>query len=144
MRSAYNDAGSLQASFLRNPRLWKSPSSLRGLPPPLPSGPPHARRAHLQPEGLWGRAGEGGMAEHQPRSLPPPLTPPHKGGGNPHAVRIAALRQAVARLETAALRGEVRHLPLGVPEMQAHLPGPGLACGVLHEVSAAAHGDPPA
>ena len=28
--------------------------------------------------------------------------------------------------------------------MQAHLPGPGLACGVLHEVAAAAHGDRPA
>jgi protein ImuA len=91
------------------------------------------------------------MAEHQPGSLPSPLTPPHegegdshKGGGNPRAVCIAALRRAVARLETAAPGAEVRHLPLGVPEMQAHLPGPGLACGVLHEVAAAAHGDRPA
>ena len=96
------------------------------------------------PPPLWGRVREGGIAERLRWGFPPPLTPPHKGGGNPHAVRIAALRQAVARLETAALRGEVRHLPLGVPEMQAHLPGPGLACGVLHEVAAAAHGDRPA
>jgi protein ImuA len=50
----------------------------------------------------------------------------------------------VAKLETAAPGAEVRHLPLGVPEMQAHLPGPGLACGVLHEVAAADHGDRPA
>src|SRR5947207_2220312 len=98
MRSAYNDAGSLQESFLRNPRLWESPP-LWGLPPPL-----------------WGRVGEGGIAEQLMSGFPPPLTPPHKGEGNPRsgspkAVRIAALRQAVARLETAALRGEVRHLP---------------------------------
>jgi protein ImuA len=36
------------------------------------------------------------------------------------------------------------HLSLGVPQMHAHLPGPGLACGVLNEISAAAHGDRPA
>ena len=56
---------------------------------------------------------------------------------SPKAASIAALRQAVARLETAAPGAEARHLPLGVPEVQAHLPGPGLACGVLHEVAAA-------
>jgi protein ImuA len=65
----------------------------------------------------------------------------HKRGGNP---RIAALRQVLARLETAAPGAKTRHLPLGVPDMHAHLQGPGLACGVLHEVAAAAYGDRPA
>ena len=49
----------------------------------------------------------------------------------------------LARLERAR-SGPPAHLPLGVGEMQAHLPGPGLACGVLHEVAAAAYGDRPA
>ena len=66
-------------------------------------------------------------------------------GGNP---RIAALRQALAKLETAASGTKTQHLALGVPDMHAHLPGNspdrGLACGVLHEVAAAAHGDRPA
>jgi protein ImuA len=35
-------------------------------------------------------------------------------------------------------------LDLGVPEIHHHLSGPGLACGVLNEVAAAAHGDKPA
>ncbi len=63
------------------------------------------------------------------------------GEGNP---RITALRQAVAKLETAAPGAKPQHLSLGVPEVQAHLPGPGLACGVLHEVAAGSHGDRPA
>jgi protein ImuA len=33
---------------------------------------------------------------------------------------------------------------LGVPEIHRHLPGPGLACGVLHEVLAAVYADGPA
>ena len=89
-----------------------------------------------------------GVAGHSPSLTLPHVVSKtrlrHDGGGNPRAVRIAALRQAVARLETAAPGAEAQHLPLGVPEMQAHLPGPGLACGVLHEVAAAAHGDRPA
>lgn len=69
----------------------------------------------------------------------------HEGEGNPHkSARIAALRQAVAKLETAASGAKAQHLPLGVPDIHAHLPGPGLACGVLNEVAAAAHGDRPA
>ena len=40
--------------------------------------------------------------------------------------------------------GPPAHLSLDVPQMHAHLPGPGLACGVLHEIAAAAHGDRPA
>jgi protein ImuA len=58
------------------------------------------------------------------------------------------LRQALARLETAAAGAKAQHLDLGVPDMHAHLPGNspdrGLACGVLHEVAAGAHGDRPA
>jgi NADH dehydrogenase [ubiquinone] 1 alpha subcomplex assembly factor 7 len=47
------------------------------------------------PPPLWGRAGEGGIAEHQPPGRPSPLTPPHvvsktrlrhDGEGNPPAV----------------------------------------------------------
>src|SRR4029078_11791576 len=59
------------------------------------------------------------------------------------AARIAALRQGLAKLERAHA-GPPAHLSLGVGEMHAHLPGPGLACGVLHEIAAAAHGDRPA
>ena len=54
---------------------------------------------------------------------------------------------ALARLETAAPGTKAQHLALGVPDMHAHLPGNSpdrLACGVLHEVAAAAHGDRPA
>jgi uncharacterized protein (DUF934 family) len=49
------------------------------MPPPLegPTSPPSP------PPPSWGRAGEGGMAEPQTSTLPPPLTPPHKGEGNP-------------------------------------------------------------
>src|SRR5581483_4064403 len=61
---------------------------LRGLPPPV--------RAVLPPP-LWGRAGEGGMAEHFLSGLPPPLSPPHHvedmppawGEGNPGSERGA-------------------------------------------------------
>src|SRR5262245_20590234 len=57
---------------------------------------------------------------------------------------IAVLRRAVAKLETAGPGIGARHLPLGVPEIEANLPGPGLACGVLHEMAASEHGDRPA
>ena len=119
MRPAYNDAGS------------ESPS-------PLPSGPPRARRAHIQPEGLWGGVRGGGSHNGRGLRLPPSPTLPHKGGGSTRAVRINALRQVVAKLETVAPGAKVQHLSLGVPEIEAHLPGPGLACGVLHEMAAAA------
>jgi 5-oxoprolinase (ATP-hydrolysing) len=38
---------------------------------------------HGLPPPSWGRAGEGGIAEHLTSGVPPPLTPPHKGEGNP-------------------------------------------------------------
>jgi protein ImuA len=59
------------------------------------------------------------------------------------AARIAALRRGMAKLERAH-PGPPAHLSLGVPQMHAHLPGPGLACGVLHEIAATVHGDRPA
>ena len=75
--------------------------------------------------------------------------------GGSKGARIAALRQMVAGLERASLSSAEpsASLPLGLPELQAHLPGfwpgfgaggAGLACGVLHEIAAAAHGDRPA
>ena len=89
------------------------------------------------------------MARRLQSDSPPPLTPPHKGEGNSHkggetprAVRIAALRQA-----GPSPRLRRRSRPAFVArrrEMQAHLPGPGLACGALNEITAAAHGDKPA
>jgi protein ImuA len=57
--------------------------------------------------------------------------------------RIAKLRRIIAKLETTS-RTTPNTLSLGVPEIHRHLPGPGLACGVLHEVSAASYGDGPA
>jgi protein ImuA len=72
--------------------------------------------------------------------VPPPPIPLRRKEGN----SLDALRRAVAKLETVAPTGDAQHLPLGVPEMQAHLTGPGLACGVLHEMAAADHGDRPA
>src|SRR5262245_14581125 len=47
----------------------------------------HQRRdaTCVLPPPLWGRVGEGGpsrCAGHVNHSLPPPLTPPHKGEGN--------------------------------------------------------------
>ena len=39
------------------------------------------------PSPSWGRAREGGMAEHQALWFPPPLTPPHKGEGNSRTSR---------------------------------------------------------
>ena len=49
----------------------------------------------------------------------------------------------MAKLERAH-PGPPAHLSRGVSEVHAHLSGPGLACGVLHEIAAAAHGDRPA
>ena len=56
------------------------------------------------------------------------------------AARIAALRRGMARLERAS-HGPSAHLSLGADTLHAHLPGPGLPCGVLNEISAAAYAD---
>ncbi len=78
-------------------------------------------------------------------------------GSSRRAHRIAALRQTLAQLETAAAAASVAKLPclrraspslpclsLGAPQVHRHLPGPGLPCGVLNEVAAGVHGDRPA
>jgi protein ImuA len=56
--------------------------------------------------------------------------------------RLAALRQAVAKLESRN-DGTPSLLSLGVPEIDRHLPDSGLTCGVLHEVTAETRGDQP-
>jgi protein ImuA len=66
--------------------------------------------------------------------------PPHAGEG----ARIALLRRTIAKLETCVFQAAPTLLCLGVPEIHRHLPGPGLACGVLHEVIAATHDEAPA
>ena len=133
MRSVCNTAASPPTGLLCNVSAFPPPSW--GFPSPL-----------------WGGVRGGGNPDDRGLGGPPSLTLPHEGegdshnrGGNP---RIAALRQALAKLETAASGTKTQHLALGVPDMHAHLPGNspdrGLACGVLHEVAAAAHGDRPA
>ncbi len=57
--------------------------------------------------------------------------------------RLAALRQVLAKLEKGREHGRPELLSLAVPYLRDHLPKPGLACGVLHEVVATAHGDKP-
>lgn len=54
----------------------------------------------------------------------------------PHAGReqvIAELRERIGRMEGTALR-RTGVLPFGVPDLDSHLPGGGLALGALHEV----------
>jgi NADH:ubiquinone oxidoreductase subunit 5 (subunit L)/multisubunit Na+/H+ antiporter MnhA subunit len=46
------------------------------------------------PPPLWGRAREGGIAEHWPPGFPPPLTPPHKGEGDSRSSAAAAVIQS--------------------------------------------------
>jgi protein ImuA len=58
--------------------------------------------------------------------------------------QLAALRHMMANVERAALDLSCMHLPLGLHDVDRHLPGAGLACGALHEVAAATHGDRPA
>ena len=41
-------------------------------------------------------------------------------------------------------RGSVSYLPLGLGEVHAHLPEPGLPCGALNEIAADTYGDTPA
>jgi protein ImuA len=58
--------------------------------------------------------------------------------------RVAQLRRTIAKLETSSGRVAPGSLPLGVPEIDRHLPRHGLTCGVLHEVIAATREDTPA
>jgi protein ImuA len=59
-------------------------------------------------------------------------------------VRLAALRAHLAEIERHEGRGIAACLSLGAPEIHAHLPMPGLAGGVLHEMAGVTHGDQPA
>jgi len=67
-----------------------------------------------------------------------------QGTGGAKAYRIAVLRQAVMRLERGLPDPAEERLSLGAPSVDRHLSGAGLACGALHEVVAATHGDGPA
>ena len=76
------------------PHSWRSkkPVIFRNTPQwfiamDKPLGSPD--RAASVPSPLWGRDREGGIAERLPSWLPPPLTPPRKGEGNPRAVCAA-------------------------------------------------------
>jgi protein ImuA len=73
-----------------------------------------------------------------------PLDAQTEASGRTGSQRLARLRCSIAKLETSFFRAEPNALSLGLPEIHRHLPGPGLACGVLHEVTAAAYGDGPA
>jgi protein ImuA len=55
------------------------------------------------------------------------------------AALLAGLRQTIRRLEGNGEAG--RSLPLGVPALDDHLPGGGLALGCVHELAPAALGD---
>ena len=71
--------------------------------------------------------------------MPPPAVP-----SDTCTHKLAALRDTLARLERAYDQPKRPHLSLGVDAIHRHLGGPGLLCGVLHEVMAAAYGDRPA
>jgi protein ImuA len=62
--------------------------------------------------------------------------------------RIAKLREALSNLERTPESGSapasLASLPLGLGEIDAYLPGSGLAIGALHEVAPASHNDRPA
>ena len=100
----------------------------------------------VRPACSSGDRGKVAYAGSDPIPLPPPARPddvPQRHREAAQAVRIAVLRQSLTKLERAH-PGPPAHLSLGVDEVHAHLPGPGLAGGVLHEIAAAAHGDQPA
>jgi protein ImuA len=70
----------------------------------------------------------------------PPVAPP----GAPDAQKLAALRNALTRLERGPGQPGREHLALGPAEIHRHLGSPGIPCGVVHEVMAASFGDRPA
>ena len=73
--------------------------------------------------------------------------PPANGSADRCAIgnnQLTALRQIIANVEHPPLAVMQEHLPFGLTEVDGHLPGNGLACGALHEITAQAHGDKPA
>ncbi len=77
-----------------------------------------------------------------------PVVRSEAGGPAAHsgkrAGRLAALRQAVEKIERGEHGAAAARLPLGVAEIDCFLPGGGLAMGAVHEVAAAQHGAKPA
>jgi protein ImuA len=95
-------------------------------------------RLQLIPGGGHGQAGAPGGHDH--------TRPPRQDASkpSPESQRIAALRGSIGKLETSFFRAPPAYLSLGLPEVERHLPGPGLTCGVLHEIVPSAYGDGPA
>ncbi len=65
------------------------------------------------------------------------------GRNIPKTLRLEALRQVVAVEHRQSSLAQPR-LPFGIAEVDGRLAGGGLACGLLHEVSASKHRDRPA
>jgi len=71
------------------------------------------------PPPLWGRDRVGGIPEHRSEGLPPPLTPPHKGEGNPVGASFEEavfLEAASAKIRVGEAAGEgaaIAHQVLG-------------------------------
>src|SRR5688572_1581741 len=64
-------------------KLRTRPSGGVSRSPATPTLDDETERAAASPPPLWGRDRVGGIAEHLRWGFPPPLTPPHKGEGNP-------------------------------------------------------------
>lgn len=60
------------------------------------------------------------------------------------AHHLDRLRQVVAKLERRSASGTMPVLPFGTRELDERLPGGGLACGLLHEISPMTHRERPA
>ena len=77
--------------------------------------------------------------------------PPNRRSGNTTSMaasllgavrdtQLTSLRRIIARIERKQTQTRDDLLSIGLPEIHDHLPGEGLALGVLHEVMAAAYG----
>jgi acyl-CoA dehydrogenase len=75
--------------------------------------------ATASPPPLWGRDRVGGIAEHPKSGFPPPLTPPHKGEGDPVGASLdegILLEAASAKIRVGEAAGEgaaIAHQVLG-------------------------------
>jgi acyl-CoA dehydrogenase len=76
-------------------------------------------QATTSPPPLWGRDRVGGIPEHRRSGVPPPLTPPHKGEGNPVGASFDVgvfLEAASAKIRVGEAAGEgaaIAHQVLG-------------------------------
>src|SRR5689334_1440683 len=64
--------------------------------------------------------------------------------GGSKARHLENLRQVVAKLERRNAAQAVAVLPFGISEIDQRLPGGGLTCGLLHEMSPTSHRERPA